>query len=279
MENRSASVCAVVRDLDATVAFYRDIMGMGPFVFDEVDCRDARWNDQPAPGRWLVASAPFGDAEIELIEVLAGRPPHQDFLERQGEGMNHVCWEMPDGDAYNAQMLKLGLEAGMWPYWGYPEAGFAYVESEEKAGGVSVEIVRARRGRNHFGLAVWKRDPVIAFYDSAFGISDFETRDFPGRGFLYRSSRIDATFRVGFGRLGDCRLELVQPLSGDTPYSRALGEKGEGLIHLRLGASDVDAAIVRAEACHARPEWTSAELRRVQLDSRAVGGMTVVLEG
>jgi catechol 2,3-dioxygenase-like lactoylglutathione lyase family enzyme len=279
MAHRSASVCTVVRDLDATVAFYRDIMGMGPFDYADVETRDARWNNEPAPGRWRIASVPFGEAEIELIEVLSGRPPHRDFLDRRGEGMNHVCWEMPDGDAYSAQMLKLGLEAGMWPYWGYPEAGFAYVDSEEKAGGVSVEVVRARRGRNHFGLAVDKRDKVIAFYKSAFGISDFESRDFAGRGFLYRGERIDATFRVGFGHLGECRLELVQPISGDTPYARALGNDGEGLLHLRLESADLDDAVARAGACGARPEWSAPDLGRIQLDSRAVGGMTVVLAG
>lgn len=272
---QSTHICTVVADLDAVTGFYRDVMGVGPFDTCEVDAPDARWGSSAAPGRWRVASAPFGQAEMELIEVIEGRPPHLDFIDRYGEGMNHVCWEMPDGDAYSAQMRKLGQEAGMYPYWGYPESGFAYVDSEEKAGGVAVEVIRARRGFNHFGLAVNDRDATRDFYAHSFGFGPFDDRDFPGTGFLYRDKRIDATFRVGFVRVGECRLEFVQPLEGDTPFARHLAGRGEGLHHLRIDVSSLDDAVAEVASLGLQPEWHSPGERHVQLDSRRIGGMTV----
>lgn len=274
---QATRVCTVVADLDKVVGFYRNIMGMDGFTFEDVAADDARWGNVAAPGRWRVASAPFGQAEMEAIEVLSGRPPHLDFIEKYGEGMNHVCWETPDGDAYSAQMLKLGLEAGMWPYWGYPEAGFAYVNSEKDAGGVAVEVIRARRGFNHFGIAVKNRDRTAAFLRDALNFGSFDDRDFPGRGFLYNGARIDATFRVGFTRIGECRLDFIQPLEGDTSYARQLASRGEGLHHLRIDVPNMDAAVAQAAVHGAMAEWACPSLGQVQLNSRAIGGMTVTL--
>lgn len=266
MQRSGTSIGIVVRDIDRMIEFYGSVMAMGPFIRRSVTC---------AEGGFDVASAAFGDAEMELIEVTAGRPPHVEFIEAHGEGLNHVCWETADGDGYLAQMSRL-REAGMFPYWGYPEAGFSYVNSEAEAGGVSVEVIRSLRGHNHFGLAVEALDTTVEAYAALLGIGPFDRRTYPGRDFYLRGARIDATFDVGFARVGQCRLNFIQPTQGDTPYARHLERVGEGLHHFRIDTAEPDKEAARLGEAGVKVVWRCPEDGSVQFEP-IIGGLTVVL--
>ena len=136
---RSSRVGVVVRDLDPVLEFYVEGLGLGPFETQEIDAPGARLGGVAAPACLRVASAPLGVCEMELIEVVAGRPPHQEFLEVHGEGMNHFNLDKRTPEAYLETLGRL-YGRGVEPFWGYPFNSFCYVDSAG-VGGVTFEVM------------------------------------------------------------------------------------------------------------------------------------------
>ncbi len=63
-------------------------------------------------------------------------------------------------------------------------------------------------------------------------------------------ARVEARARVDeqgvdavYLRVGDCRVELVSPLSADTPVGRFLAKRGPGMHHVAFEVADVVAAV------------------------------------
>ena len=83
---RIAHVGIAVADLDAALAFYRDVLGLEPHPPEVVD--GAR-----------ILSLPFGESEIELLCPIKDESPIGRFLAKRGPGIHHVCFRVPDLDA------------------------------------------------------------------------------------------------------------------------------------------------------------------------------------
>jgi methylmalonyl-CoA epimerase len=81
-------VAIVVRDLDASLRFYRDTLGIAP----------SNVIDFPQEGvkiAFLPMGGP-GGSEIELLEPTGSETGVARFLEKRGEGLHHICLEVED---------------------------------------------------------------------------------------------------------------------------------------------------------------------------------------
>ncbi len=85
-EPRIAHVGIAVPDLQAALAFYRDVLGIVPHAAETAD------------GATIVA-LPFGDSLVELLAPLTPDSPIGKFLARRGPGIHHICYRVPDLDA------------------------------------------------------------------------------------------------------------------------------------------------------------------------------------
>jgi methylmalonyl-CoA/ethylmalonyl-CoA epimerase len=278
---RRSTIASVVRDIDRTVGFYGKAFGLGPFEIHDLDLPDAAWHGRAAPTRLRVASAPLGPCEMELIEVVAGQPPHAEFLERFGEGMNHLNLDYRDAEAYLGRMLTLHVN-NVHHFWGFPHSGFCYVNSEE-IGGITFEVMRGsghagKKGHNHLGLVVADTGRTIAYYRDIIGLPEFRTSVFPMRNATYRDRLIDASFKASFTDLGEGRLELIQPLDDDSPFAQFLANHGEGMHHLRLSAEIREAALAELASKGVTPVWSSGATGITLLDTQAIGGMRFGLQ-
>jgi methylmalonyl-CoA/ethylmalonyl-CoA epimerase len=76
---------------------------------------------------------------------------------------------------------------------------------------------------------------------TALGIGPFSTRSvYSGdREEWFRGKRMYANFKFGFAIIGDMQLELIQPVSGDSPHKEFLETKGEGIQHIGCAVQDV----------------------------------------
>jgi methylmalonyl-CoA/ethylmalonyl-CoA epimerase len=83
---RIAHVGIAVSDLDAALAFYRDVLGIQPHPPEEADGA-------------TILSLPFGESEIELMVPTAADTPVGRFLAKRGPGIHHICYHVPDLDA------------------------------------------------------------------------------------------------------------------------------------------------------------------------------------
>lgn len=83
---RIAHVGIAVPDLEAALAFYRDVLGLTPHPPEVVDGA-------------TILSLPFGEAEVELLAPLTPDSPIGKFLAKRGAGIHHICYRVPDLDA------------------------------------------------------------------------------------------------------------------------------------------------------------------------------------
>jgi len=92
---RIAHVGVAVADLEAALAFYRDVLGLQPKPAETAD------------GATIV-SLPFGETEIELLTSAEPESPIARFLARRGPGIHHICYRVPDLDAALAACRAAG---------------------------------------------------------------------------------------------------------------------------------------------------------------------------
>jgi methylmalonyl-CoA/ethylmalonyl-CoA epimerase len=92
---RIAHVGIAVPDIDAALAFYRDVLGLEPHPPETAD------------GATIVA-LPFGEAEVELLAPRDADGPIAKFLAKRGPGIHHVCYRVADLDASIAACQTAG---------------------------------------------------------------------------------------------------------------------------------------------------------------------------
>ncbi len=92
---RIAHLGVAVENIEAALAFYRDVLGLHPGPVEEAD--GAR-----------IVSLPFGESEVELLEPRTPDGPIAKFLARRGPGIHHVCYRVPDLEAALAACRAAG---------------------------------------------------------------------------------------------------------------------------------------------------------------------------
>ncbi len=78
-------VAILVSDLDAAIRLYRDVYGLELHEVEEVPTEKVR-----------VAMLGRGAGRIELVSPSGPDSPLARTLEKRGEGLHHVCIEVPD---------------------------------------------------------------------------------------------------------------------------------------------------------------------------------------
>jgi len=81
---------------------------------------------------------------------------------------------------------------------------------------------------DHLGIAVRSIGDSLAFYRDALGLEVLETEAVQDQG-----------VRVAMLPVGESRIELLEPVSGETPDGRFLAKRGEGLHHICYEVDDL----------------------------------------
>ena len=89
------------------------------------------------------------------------------------------------------------------------------------------------RGIHHLGVAVDDLDEALATYERLFG-AEIE----------HRATVDDQGVRAASLRIGEGRVELLEPLAEDTPVGRFLAKRGPGMHHVAYEVSDLRATLV-----------------------------------
>jgi hypothetical protein len=101
----------VVADLEASVANWRRVSGVGPWTCFRNVAMQGRWRGEAATVRMHVALGYQGDMEIELIQPCGEGPsPYRSAAGAPLIGMHHVAWFCADVAADVARARARGLE-------------------------------------------------------------------------------------------------------------------------------------------------------------------------
>jgi methylmalonyl-CoA/ethylmalonyl-CoA epimerase len=85
---------------------------------------------------------------------------------------------------------------------------------------------------NHIGIAVRSIEDQKPFYEGTLGAEFEGVEDVP-----------DQKVRVGFFRVNDVRLELLEPSDPSSTVAKFIEKRGEGLHHLAFTVDDIKARI------------------------------------
>ncbi len=92
-------IAILVDDLDHSLSFWRDILGLQPMHIDEVPQEASR-----------IAFLPLGESEIELVQPTTQDSGLSRFLEKRGPGLHHVCLQVDDLSGMLAQLSARGVQ-------------------------------------------------------------------------------------------------------------------------------------------------------------------------
>lgn len=87
-----------VKNLDETLKFYTDILGLECHGTEVVEEQKVR-----------VAFLPLGDTEVELLESTSEDGPIARFIEKNGEGVQHIAFKVENIEEAIADMKAKGM--------------------------------------------------------------------------------------------------------------------------------------------------------------------------
>lgn len=90
---------------------------------------------------------------------------------------------------------------------------------------------------NHIGIAVKNLETAIPFYRDQLGMAFEGTEEVP-----------EQRVRVAFLKVGESRIELLEPTSTDSPVAKFLEKNGEGIHHLAYEVKNIEQALKDLDA-------------------------------
>jgi methylmalonyl-CoA/ethylmalonyl-CoA epimerase len=92
-------IAVVVDDIDASLAFWRDALGMEMTHLEEVKEQES-----------IVAFLPTGGSEVELVKPTTETSGVAKYLVKRGPGMHHICLEVDNLAEMLADMKARGVK-------------------------------------------------------------------------------------------------------------------------------------------------------------------------
>ncbi len=118
-----------VKNLDETLKFYEDVMGIKCTSKEEVEEQKVR-----------VAFLPVGDSEVELLESTTDDGPIARFIEKKGEGIQHIAFKVDNIEEAIKDLQEKGVRLiDEKPRYGAGGARIAFLHPKSTSG-VLIEI-------------------------------------------------------------------------------------------------------------------------------------------
>lgn len=118
-----------VKDLNAALKFYEDTLGLKSAGTETVDEQKVK-----------VAFLPCGDSELELLESTSEDGAIARFIEKNGEGIQHIALRVDSIDKTLAELKEQGVRLiDQEPRYGAGGARIAFVHPKA-TGGILLEL-------------------------------------------------------------------------------------------------------------------------------------------
>jgi methylmalonyl-CoA/ethylmalonyl-CoA epimerase len=108
-----------------------------------------------------------------------------------------------------------------------------------------------KQGVAQVAILVPDLDAAVKAYWEDFGVGPWHIYTYGKplvKAMTYQGEPADYSMRVALSYLGPTRIELIQPLEGDTVYADFIKEHGYGVHHFGVLVDDMEVALAEAEA-------------------------------
>ena len=89
----------------------------------------------------------------------------------------------------------------------------------------------------HIGIAVKSLDDSIPVYEKLFGLKCYAIEEVA-----------DQFVRTAFFRIGETKIELLEPIDSEGPIASFIENKGEGIHHIAFAVDKTDESLMNAKA-------------------------------
>jgi len=93
----------------------------------------------------------------------------------------------------------------------------------------------------HIGIAVRHIDDHLPYYENVLGLKCYNVEEV-----------VDQKVKTAFFKVGQTKIELLEPTSEESPVAKFIENKGEGIHHIAFAVPDVARALSEAEAKNVR---------------------------
>ena len=93
----------------------------------------------------------------------------------------------------------------------------------------------------HLGIAVKSLEEAIPYYENVLGLKCYAIEEVA-----------DQKVKTAFFKIGQTKLELLEPTSPESTIASFIEKRGEGIHHLAFATDDVAACLAEAEAKEVR---------------------------
>jgi Glyoxalase/Bleomycin resistance protein/Dioxygenase superfamily len=133
-------VGVVVKDVEKTIERLTSL-GFGPFE-PKIFPPDAKqwFRGEPMDAKFKIFATRMGPVEFELIQPVEGKSPHREFLDRKGEGIQHLAFAVKDLAAEINQLTRKGSKVELKA--NLQDADVAYIDLN--IGGLVVELIQKK---------------------------------------------------------------------------------------------------------------------------------------
>ena len=88
----------------------------------------------------------------------------------------------------------------------------------------------------HIGIAVTSLDEAIPFYEKVLGLD------------CYRIEEVkDQKVKTAFFKVGQTKIELLEPTDPDSAVAKFISKRGEGIHHIAFAVNDIDRKLKEVE--------------------------------
>jgi len=320
----------VIRDLDEMVTYYSSIgigVNVGTLGPNATNPVPGSPEEEPVPRTMTTYGKPSANrprrppsdaivvnrvfANIQMgslvIEGIHGRPEgtgfNDDFFREYGEGISHICFNLPDPEKETAKLFKKGAAdimnlvrsdtgkiienylgttkyGGIWlSFRPMPEKWHRAWQAHNRAH----PLVSSWKFRG-MGVATRDLDKAAEYY-RFLGIADLQpevmldsssSRDFKVHGLTGSIARA----RTRTALVGSVAHEFAQPLEKETTYGECLSKRGEGAYSLDFTVDDLEKEIAKLAyrgVCVVLSGKAKDGSAFAYFDTRKVGNMMVKL--
>jgi catechol 2,3-dioxygenase-like lactoylglutathione lyase family enzyme len=288
--------------------FYKDLSG-AVFVVKDLPLSLAGWSsvgleqvkdhghialDIPAKRGARFASGRLGSFAIEILQPDPGDAVFDRFVQRHGDGVFAVVHTVPDQQALDSEIARLGqLGAGVLKTMQMEGARYTFLDTEAQGKYVlglvfrpKAEAVTGTVKVTHLGLVIRDAAPVSAYWHKL-GFPEMQVVDAsPREDSRYHGKPLWFAFKVGWHSYAHPTFEwIIPPMDPPNCYADFLRVHGEGVQHIGIPVDNLENAVERYTQLGFPPVQLGAwgdvgkpnSGRYAYMDTEALGGISVEL--
>jgi len=88
----------------------------------------------------------------------------------------------------------------------------------------------------HIGIAVNSIDEAKSYFEDVLGLECYAVEEVK-----------DQKVKTAFFKIGDTKIELLEPMDNDSPVAKFIAKRGQGIHHIAFATDDVDSALKEAD--------------------------------